>query len=173
MHFFSYSSMVPPALVYFNASLKSCSCKKIIPATSLNVALFPIAGSASHSLILAIADSYNNNNDKFTRNWTNWREIEKDEKLGPLNRVMRNRERAISRLEEEWERNRWFRRWRTVTDRERCSNGERECRVRWYRRERDWKLRCCWLQLGKRRGRSCCGGWRGDLVSPLMDLDWI
>jgi hypothetical protein len=62
--------MVPPALVYLSASLKSFSCKKIIPATSLKVALFPIAGSASHSLILAIADSYNNKNgyDKSNRN---------------------------------------------------------------------------------------------------------
>nr|AFK48959.1 unknown [Medicago truncatula] len=38
--------------------------QKIIPATSLNVALFPIAGSASHSLILAIADSFESGDEK-------------------------------------------------------------------------------------------------------------
>ena len=48
--------MVPPALVCLRASLKSFSWRKTRPATSLSVALFPIAGSASHSLRLAMAD---------------------------------------------------------------------------------------------------------------------
>lgn len=54
----SYSSNVPPECVCLSASLKSCSCRKMVPAISRSVGLLPIAESPKSSLRLEITDSF-------------------------------------------------------------------------------------------------------------------